>query len=114
MVLGGGLGGGDDKHTRSTAADRPAPLPDYKVTWLWGRGFYRITKCAPTNIRRKAYMLTRMHTTTYMDSPAYIVTYGMRHTRDICHETYTPTSTDKRMHANTWLVVKMLAPSFVA
>ena len=25
---------GDDKHTRSTAADQPAPLPDYKVTWL--------------------------------------------------------------------------------
>ena len=27
-----------DKHTRSTAADQPAPLPDYKVTWLWGGG----------------------------------------------------------------------------
>ena len=25
---------GDDKHTRSTAADQHAPLPDYKVTWL--------------------------------------------------------------------------------
>ena len=30
---GEGEGGG---HTRSTAADQPAPLPDYKVTWLWG------------------------------------------------------------------------------
>ena len=30
--------GGDDKHTRSTAADQPAPLPDYKVAWLWGGG----------------------------------------------------------------------------
>ena len=27
-----------DKHTRSTAADQPALLPDYKVTWLWGGG----------------------------------------------------------------------------
>ena len=35
---GGGEGAGDDKHTRSTAADQPAPLPDYKVTWLWGGG----------------------------------------------------------------------------
>ena len=33
-----GGGVGDDKHTRSTAADQPAPLPDYKVTWLWGGG----------------------------------------------------------------------------
>ena len=30
--------GGDDKHTCSTAADQPAPFPDYKVTWLWGGG----------------------------------------------------------------------------
>ena len=37
MALGRGWGGGD-KHTRSTAADQPAPLPDYKVTWLWGGG----------------------------------------------------------------------------
>ena len=36
-----------------------------------------------------------------LDSPAYIVTYVMRHTRHICHETYTPTSTNKRIHANT-------------
>ena len=35
MVLGGGLGG-HDKHTRSTAADQPALLPDYKITWFWG------------------------------------------------------------------------------
>ena len=34
----GGGEGGDDKHTRSTAADQPAPLPDCKVTWLWGGG----------------------------------------------------------------------------
>ena len=33
-----GRGGGDDKHTRSTAADQPAPLPDYEVAWLWGGG----------------------------------------------------------------------------
>ena len=26
------------KHTRSTAADQPALLPDYKVAWLWGGG----------------------------------------------------------------------------
>ena len=50
-------------------------------------------------IRRRAYMSTRMHTTTYMDSPAYIVTYVMKHTRHICHATYTPTSTNKRIHA---------------
>ena len=50
-------------------------------------------------IRRRAYMSTRMHTTTYMDSPAYIVTYVMKHTRHICHAIYTPTSTNKRIHA---------------
>ena len=67
-------GGGEDKHTRST---EPAQ-------------------------RRRACVSTRMHTTTqYMDSPAHIVAYVMRHTRHICHETYTPTSTDKRIHANT-------------
>ena len=32
----GGGEGGDDKHTHSTAANQPPPLPDYKVTWLWG------------------------------------------------------------------------------
>ena len=37
MALGRGWGC-YDKHTRSTAADQPAPLPDYKVTWLWGGG----------------------------------------------------------------------------
>ena len=25
-------------YPRPTAADQPAPLPDYKVTWLWGGG----------------------------------------------------------------------------
>ena len=39
MVLGGvGGGGGHDKHTRSAAADQPALLPDYKITWFWGGG----------------------------------------------------------------------------
>ena len=38
MALGGGNWGGHGKHTRSTAADQPALLPDYKVTWLWGGG----------------------------------------------------------------------------
>ena len=33
---GGGGWGVHGKHTRSTAADQPALLPDYKVTWLWG------------------------------------------------------------------------------
>ena len=57
--LGGGGGawvGGMSGKTRSTAADQPALLPDYKVTWFWGGGlgggmisisaqlFYRITK----------------------------------------------------------------------
>ena len=34
----GGWVGGYDKHTRSTAADQPALLPDYKITWFWGGG----------------------------------------------------------------------------
>ena len=38
MVLGGRWGGGHGKHTRSTAADQPALVPDYKITWLWGGG----------------------------------------------------------------------------
>ena len=33
---GGGGVGGYDQHTRSTAADQPALLPDYKITWFWG------------------------------------------------------------------------------
>ena len=37
-VTGGRWVGGHDKHTRSTAAGQPALLPDYKVTWLWGGG----------------------------------------------------------------------------
>ena len=44
---GGGVWGVHGKHTRSTAADKPALLPDYKVTWLWGGGGgwgIRITK----------------------------------------------------------------------
>ena len=63
MVLGGGVwggfgGGGHDKHMRPAAADQPARLPEYKITWFWGVGvgstpaqllqtsllFYRITK----------------------------------------------------------------------
>ena len=35
----GGWVGGYDKHTRSTAADQPALLPDYKITWFWGGGW---------------------------------------------------------------------------
>ena len=42
--------GGGDKHTRSTAADQPAPLPDYKETWL-----------AYINIHREANISTLMH-----------------------------------------------------
>ena len=34
-----GVGGGHGKHTRSTAADQPALLPDYKTTWFWVGGF---------------------------------------------------------------------------
>ena len=34
----GGWVGGYDKRTRSTAADQPALLPDYKITWFWGGG----------------------------------------------------------------------------
>ena len=35
MALGRG---GHDKHARSTAADQPALLPEYKITWFWGGG----------------------------------------------------------------------------
>ena len=35
----GGWGlGGHGKHTRSTAADQPALLPDYKIAWFCGGG----------------------------------------------------------------------------
>ena len=37
----GGWVGGYDKHTRSTAADQPSLLPDYKIAWFWGAGVGR-------------------------------------------------------------------------
>ena len=47
--------------------------------------------------RRSAYMSTRMHTTTYMDSPAYIVTYVMKHTRHMSRDIHA----DKHKQAHT-------------
>ena len=60
MALGRGWGGGHGKHTRSTAADQPALLPDYKVTWLWvgGGGIGGGMVSTPAQLLQTSLLLT--------------------------------------------------------
>ena len=100
MALGRGRGG-DDKHTRSTAADQPAPLPDYKVTWLWGGGggggwYDKHTRstAADQPAPLPDYKVTRTRTRTHTHRGSHMQTYARLHTH-----THTQAHTCKHTHA---------------
>ena len=97
-----GRGGGDDKHTHSTAADQPAPLPDYKVAWFWVGGFVgggvwgggMTSTCAQLLQTKPNVQIHRVlgHTPQgiHVNTHAHNHIHGLASIHsNICHETYT-------------------------